>query len=312
MIECIFTLDYELYGNGTGSLKELVYEPADQLRRIFLSWNARFVAFVEVAELEKIEAWGTDRAIDLVQLQIRDLHRDEFEIGLHLHPQWCNSRYEQGQWMLDLSEYNLCLLSPSRIAEIVNRSVAYLRYLVGSETFTPLSFRAGNWLFQPTAAAARILSQNKIRIDSSVYKGGLQHYHSLDFRAALHNGYFWTFSDEVTCPDPEGALLEVPIYTVMAPFWRLATSKRLGVIGGRAAANKSIQYKLNRAWDMMRFRYPLKLDFCRMSLTELTSLVDKVILEDVSNPAVYRPLVAIGHTKDQCDLNTVESFLAYL
>ena len=30
MIECIFTLDYEIYGDGTGSLNELVYEPTDR------------------------------------------------------------------------------------------------------------------------------------------------------------------------------------------------------------------------------------------------------------------------------------------
>ena len=64
MIECIFTIDYEIYGNGEGSLRELVYEPAEKLMAIFRKWNARFVAFVEVAELEMIEAKGTDPAID--------------------------------------------------------------------------------------------------------------------------------------------------------------------------------------------------------------------------------------------------------
>ena len=35
MIECIFTLNYEIYGNGAGSLKELVHDPAERLREIF-------------------------------------------------------------------------------------------------------------------------------------------------------------------------------------------------------------------------------------------------------------------------------------
>jgi len=55
MIECIFTLDYEIYGNGTGALGDLVYGPTERLRDIFRKWNAQFVAFVEVAEFEKIE-----------------------------------------------------------------------------------------------------------------------------------------------------------------------------------------------------------------------------------------------------------------
>src|SRR6202166_2002089 len=105
MIDFIFTLDYEIYGNGTGSLTELVYEPAERLRRLFDKWNARFVAFVEVAEFEKIAQYRTDSAINLVREQIFDLHREGHEIALHLHPQWSNARYAQGAWHLDAVEY---------------------------------------------------------------------------------------------------------------------------------------------------------------------------------------------------------------
>ena len=61
MIECIFTLDYEIYGNGTGSLRDHVLEPAQRLREIFDKKKARFVNFVEVAEFERIDRCGSDR-----------------------------------------------------------------------------------------------------------------------------------------------------------------------------------------------------------------------------------------------------------
>ena len=109
---------------------------------------------VEVAELERIDAFATDPAIDLVKRQIKEFHADGFEIGLHLHPQWFKSRYDNGRWFLNFSEYNLCNLPEKRIAWIVERSLAYLRHLVDQADFTPLSFRAGNWLFQPTEKAA--------------------------------------------------------------------------------------------------------------------------------------------------------------
>src|SRR5271167_1017965 len=114
MIECVFTLDYEIYGNGTGSLNDLVYEPAERLRNIFRKWNARFVNFVEVAEFERIEERRTDPAIDAVKDQIRRLYQEGFETALHLHPQWYNARFEQGQWILDYQEYNLCTLPRTR------------------------------------------------------------------------------------------------------------------------------------------------------------------------------------------------------
>ena len=93
MVECVFTIDYEIYGNGEGSLRELVYEPARQLKEIFDQAGVKFVAFVEVAELQKIDAVHSDEAIDDVKRQIRELHEQGFEIALHLHPQWSNARY---------------------------------------------------------------------------------------------------------------------------------------------------------------------------------------------------------------------------
>jgi hypothetical protein len=312
MIECSFTLDYEIYGNGTGAVRDLIYEPAERLRGLFRKWQASLVTFVEVLELEKIEAYGSDPAIDLAKRQIRELFQEGCEIGLHLHPQWSHGRYEQGQWFLDASEYNLCVLPRARISEIVEGSLRYLRYLVNDSQFTPISFRAGNWLFQPTRTAAQVLAENGIRLDSSVFKGGVQHRHRLDYRRAMRNGYYWQFFDDVNEPDPAGSLLEVPVYAEMVPVWRMPTSKRLGHGAIAGMAGQSAGQKLNRLRDFLRFRYPLKLDFCRMSFGELTDMMDRVIQRDLADSGSYRPIVAIGHTKDLTDLETVDAFLSYL
>ncbi len=312
MIECIFTIDYEIYGNGEGSLRKLVYEPARILKEIFFRRNGRFVVFVEVAEMEMIQAKNTDSAIDLVKDQIRDFYNEGFELGLHLHPQWYNAQYENGKWLLDYSEYNLCTLSQERMSRIINRSVSYLRDVLGASDFTPLSFRAGNWLFQPTHTLAAVLAAQGIRVDSSVFKGGLQQQHRLDYRQALKNGYFWRFQDEVNVLDPKGALLELPIYTQMVPTWKVLTTKRIGLQQKGPPASLNSQNGFYRVMDFLRLRYPLKLDFCRMTMGELTHTVDKVIQEEQQNPEPFKPIVAIGHTKDLVDLKTVASFLTYL
>ena len=62
----------------------------------------------------------------------------------------------------------------------------------------------------------------------------------------------------------------------------------------------------------MRFRYPRKFDFCRMTLDELKTMLGRVIRQDEKEPEVYRPLVAIGHTKDLTDPGTVDGLLAFL
>lgn len=312
MIQCIFTLDYEIYGNGAGDLSSLVYEPARRLRDIFRAWDARFVVFVEALELEKIAACGADPAIDGVQRQIREFYQEGFEIGLHIHPQWANAQYEKGRWRLDYNEYNLCALPPSRIAQIAGSSLDYLSHAVHAANYTPLSFRAGNWLFQPTKTAASILGQQGIKIDSSVFKGGLQHNHGLDYRPAPANAYYWPFESDVNAPDPGGSWVELPIYAEMVPFWKMATSKRLGFKNGGGGVSRGYGYKINRLRDLMRYRYPLKLDFCRMTLAELVAMTSRVLREDQAEPESLKPLVAIGHTKDLTDPQTVCDYLSFL
>jgi hypothetical protein len=49
-----------------------------------------------------------------------------------------------------------------------------------------------------------------------------------------------------------------------------------------------------------------------MTLDELTGFMDTVIQEDRQEPMSFKPVVAIGHTKDLVDLDTIESFLSYL
>lgn len=312
MLECIFTIDYEIYGNGHGSLRELVFEPADRLRKIFDEIGAKFVVFVEVAELEKIDALQTDSAIQLVKNQIREFFEAGFEIALHLHPQWCNADYQCGKWELDYTEYNLCTLPMPRITEIVDRSITFLRTVLQNPYFIPTSFRAGNWLFQPTAKAARVLMENGIRIDSSVFKGGRQHLHNLDYRSARKNDYYWRFTEDVTTPNSSGALLEIPIYTKMVPFWRLLTAKRVGLQRKASPPEVSKQRRLPRLLDFLRFSQPLKFDYCRMTLAELVNMTEWLIAEDQRQPELVKPIVLIGHTKDLLDFETIRSFLSYL
>ncbi|HEY2471990.1 MAG TPA: hypothetical protein VGI45_29665 [Terracidiphilus sp.] len=312
MIECIFTIDYEVYGDGTGALEELVCGPTERLLEIFDEWDAKFVNFVEVAEFEKIEMAGTDAAIGKVKAQIKTMYHKGYEIALHLHPQWANGKFENGHWHLDSSEYNLCTLPTSRISQIVDGAFGYLRHVLDDSNFSPLSFRAGNWLFQPTASAAKVLGERGVRVDSSVFKGGVQRNHGLDYRAASKNGYLWPFRTDANKVDASGDWIEVPIYTEMVPAWKMATAKRLKFVNGGGVTARPAMHKVNRALDLLRIQYPKKFDFCRMNFEELTSMINRVIREDQATPDVYKPLVAIGHSKDLTDFKTIHDFLAFL
>jgi hypothetical protein len=197
------------------------------------------------------------------------------------------------------------------VAELVDRGIEYLRRVLEAPGFTPLSFRAGNWLFQPTQPAAGILAGRGVSIDSSLFKGGLLHNHGLDYRPSLANGSFWRFSTDVNTPDPEGMLLELPIFVRMVPSWRMLTAKRVTFGSPLRSSGRSASRRLNRVKDLLRLQYPLKLDFCRMTLKEMTTAFDAIRRRDGTAGAV-EPVVAIGHSKDLVDLGAVAGFLSYL
>jgi hypothetical protein len=60
MVECVFTLDYEIYGNGQGSLQELVLDPTRQLADIFQEFGAPLVVFAEAIEFARMEENHSD------------------------------------------------------------------------------------------------------------------------------------------------------------------------------------------------------------------------------------------------------------
>jgi hypothetical protein len=146
----------------------------------------------------------------------------------------------------------------------------------------------------------------------SVYKGGLQYQHKLDYRRSLRNGYYWPFAEDVNVPDPQGALLEIPTYTAMVPIWKMFSSKRIGLQKKSMAKSQQKKMHLSCLREILRPWHPMKLDFCRLTYDQLMRMLDKEIRLDRSNPAVYRPIVAIGHTKDLDDFGTIRAFLSYL
>lgn len=308
MIDLIFTFDYELYGNGQGNLKDLVYDPTQKLFLLFNEYNCCFVNFVEVLELKKIKEYCSDPFIDKVEEQVKEIHKKKHEIALHIHPQWDNANYVNGNWQLNYEKYNLCNLPEEEVGRIIMSSIEHLSNIIDDSSFRPVSFRAGNWLLQPTRAVSKSLYANGIIIDSSVFKGGRQHQYNLDYRKSLSNGFYWSFFDDVNILDPKGKLIEFPIYTKMVPIWKIFTKKRVGLQAKTFTKTRKV-YKL---LDLLRWKYPKKFDFCLLSFPEMKEMLDEIIFNDKKQPHVYKPIVLIGHSKDLKDFDSIEMFLSYL
>jgi hypothetical protein len=92
----------------------------------------------------------------------------------------------------------------------------------------------------------------------------------------------------------------------MQPAKRLALGNAFGVPG------RDLFGKCNRMRDFLRLKYPLKLDFCRLTAEQTIGMMCRILEADKKAPGIYRPIVAIGHSKDLSDISAVETFLAFL
>jgi hypothetical protein len=311
VVECVFTLDYEIYGNGKGSVRDLVLDPTQRLEELFQEFEARLVVFVEATEFARMEDIQFDLDIPAVRVQLCELREAGHEIALHIHPWWANAQYEDGQWKVDWSEANICRLELDRVEALVSEAIHYLRDSLNDPQFTPLSYRSGLWAMQPTTTIADTLVKHGVRMDSSVYKGGRMRSIGLDYRPALGNDGFWRFGNDVNVPDPEGKLWELPIYTQMVPFWQMLGHKRLKL----QKKSSSTSQKTSRLWhwsDFLRFRYPRKFDFCRMTFEEMRDVIESVLEATQGRESERTVVVAIGHSKDLLDFAAIRRFLAFL
>ncbi|MGC8893093.1 MAG: hypothetical protein ACP5P6_10920 [Candidatus Saccharicenans sp.] len=317
MLEFIFTLDYEIHGDGSGKLRDCVIRPTEEILKIFQKYRYPLVIFPDVLEFEKIEKYRSDPDIDQVKVQLEKILTTGNEVGLHVHSWWINAHLKNNGWEFDFNYANLCSLSKDHIKEIIENGLMILRRFLNDSRYQPVVFRNGFWIMQPTKDIVEVLKNCSIQIDSTLFKGGRIKGYNVDYRPSIRNGYFWRIFDDINKPHEEGLLWEVPIYTELVPFWKML-SRFLGnpiIKEGETAVKErrqKIMQKWNRMGDYFRLKYPRKLDYCFMNLHEILASLDKLILLDKKTESEYKPIVLVGHSKNLLDFKKVERIVQFI
>src|SRR5260370_37471532 len=108
MFRVIFTLDYELHGNGDGRPLELMVEPTGRLLALFERYGAKLTIMADIAEILKFKEYREhfgrdDYHYESVTEQLREAVRRGHDVQLHIHSSYFNARYERGRWVQDWS-----------------------------------------------------------------------------------------------------------------------------------------------------------------------------------------------------------------
>jgi len=226
------TLDYELFfGKSPGSVEKCIIEPSERLHKIVSKYDYKLCLFVDAGFLIALKKNfpATKKTYQAITDQLERFTLYGHDIQLHIHPHWEDSTFQNGEWLIDCRRYRLHDFRRDEIVDIVCR---YKKELSKYTEKSINAFRAGGWSIQPFEKIADALRENRIYIDSTLFKGGYyssdnQYY---DFRDAPSKT-LWNFQNTPCEIDENGEFIEIPIssYQVSPLFyWKLALTKLIG------------------------------------------------------------------------------------
>jgi hypothetical protein len=336
MLNAIFTLDYEIHGNGEGSPEKLMLEPTHRMLDQFARHGAKLTVMADVAEILKFKEFKEKTGRDVFHYeaiadQLRETVRRGHDVQLHLHASYFNSRYADGRWAQDWSEYNFAGLPYERLNEIVRIGKNYLEQLLQpvNRNYRCVAFRAANWAVSPSQNVVRALTANGIRIESSVFKHGRRDgIVSFDYSNAHSHLAPWPADENDICRrDTQSRLTEVPIYCErrwLGAFLTLNRIYRAGQTRKHSIHNSSgpgngrthSPAKTNKLLSRLKLPFRLhawKADFNQCSGRQLARALARAEA-DFGSSAEALPFVLIGHSKIYTRLNewSLDPFLAFV
>jgi hypothetical protein len=314
MLNVIFTLDYEIHGNGDGSPRELMVEPTARLLDLFDHHGAKLTIMADVAEILKFRDYREQFGRDDYQYgpiveQLRDAIRRGHDVQLHLHCSYFNAEFKNERWEQDWSEYNFAGLPEHRIDEVVRIGKSFLE-----EQLRPVdpeyrchAFRAANWSVSPSRSVVRALVNNGFEIETSVFKFGRRTgLVNFDYSHAPSNLKPWLADESDICREnKKSTLTEVPIYSERRWLGAFASPNRIyRAFSGRLHRlrdKKSANGPSANSNGLTKFSTPFrphawKADFNQCTGRQLIAAINRAAAEHDRDECEL-PFVLIGHSK---------------
>jgi len=304
----IFTLDYELFGNGSGCIDQCLVAPTDRCAGLLEAAGAPLTLFIETLELAHFKASSQPPIHDLypkIKAQLIELEQKGHKLELHLHPQWMHATQNKNEWTLALDKWRIGDLSTPEIRECIQTGIDYLAPFLTSNQ-NPTVFRAGGWAMQPSKNVLTELLMAGLKVDSTVAPGAYNPSRGdwFDFRQSSTKP-FWKVADDICVESLSGGLLEVPIATEnigrrthLRALKENKTSAQFpeGCVGSYAGPNNKFQSLQGKLAKLMNVGTAM-LDFSTLPAWAMIEVTERYMARFSSFEGTV-PIVAIGHNKN--------------
>lgn len=331
MLKLILSLDYELLGNGGGNVRSMLVQPTDRIMDICDAHGAKLTIMFEVAEYCAMKDAAEKNLLpydynpaELMADQAKEAVRRGHDVQLHIHPQWIGAQFRDGVWHLNMQHYRIADLpggygsreDPFSVLGALNLGKKTLESLLKpvNPNYECRVFRAGGFYAQPSKLVIQAMREIGLWADSSVVRGlHTARPWEVDYRnAEKASGWWWTTCNDVSLRGAKNeGVLEFPVYSLMAPYYRNFTLSKLKCTLKRRALEKQDPHRqvngresTPNIWSIFFRMFETHIhsyDFCKLSSSEM---VETLIKEEHAES-----LVLIGHSKDFYNDDNFDRFL---
>lgn len=312
MINIILTLDYEIFGDGTGDVRKHMIRPTERILKVCNIHKVPLVIMFEFIEYMKFKEYDNHLNSDLgysparlIESQITNAFTDGHDVQLHIHHPWIGARYEKCKWLINNWEMSIEELSVRDIDELISLAKSQLESILREirPNYRCVAIRFTNlpWIEAPPLTI-RPMVNNRIKI------------HSLSVAQESKNkerGY-WAL-------DSEGKVFEFPIHSQRVPFYRMFS---FNIIRNEVYRRWHSIFMKPREWNEYQKKkekrlsaicsikdgYNLKWDFCKLSARKMIELL-RIGLSRYDSDNYEVPLILIGHSKDLFKVQELDKFL---
>lgn len=230
----ILTLDYELYGNGSGDVFKHIIEPTECLLKVAQDYGVHYTFFFEVMEYWKLkEEWGkgnhmgyTRNPIEAIEEQIKRAYTLGHDVQLHLHPQWADAYYKDDKWYVNNDDWKLGTYHKEgeySLDNLFKKGKETLESLLQpiDSNYRCVGVRAGGYNIQPSFDIVKVMKSNGYLWDASIYPGGKESgsLSVYDYTSIDENKEYWHIGKELEKEGPT-EIMEFPI--VALPIIRIS------------------------------------------------------------------------------------------
>ena len=324
------TLDYEVMGDGSGDVYDLIINPTEKFLQVCKEQNISATIFFEVVEYWKIKEYyskgklkeySTDPTIDM-ENQMRKSIADGHDVQLHIHPQWLDAEYFNGKWLINDNMHRLPDLEKFKdtnrysMTKLIHEGKKTLENLFKdiNVNYECNIFRSGGLNIYPSQDVLCALRENNFHADSSIFPYAFSdtNFTKYDYRKVSNRDIYWvtnseTLSDPTKISGDYTPFLELPIFSILTKRYQKYDIFRIynKIFNSNASTTtisqakdklkeKKISEKINYFFD----EESLMWDFCLFSKRKHKRYLSFIKQNCDYSVNDIHPIILIGHSKE--------------